>query len=128
MEHTVRVAIADDQPIFRESLRLILGRQPGLKVVAEADDGQSAIEMVELHRPDVVLMDISMPVLNGIEATRTIMSRFPGTKVIILSMHQEQSFSAQTCQAGACQYLCKDCRPQDIFDAILGRHGQNRGN
>jgi two-component system response regulator DegU len=119
MERTVRVAIADDQPRFRQSLRLILGRQPGLKVVAEADNGQSAIEMVALHRPDVVLMDISMPVLNGIEATRMIMSRFPETRVIILSLYQDQSFSAQACQAGACRYLCKDCSPQDILDAIL---------
>jgi len=120
MERIVRVAIADDQPRFRQSLRLILGRQPDLKVVAEADNGQSAVEMVELHRPDVVLMDISMPVLNGIEATRIIMSRFPETRVIILSMHQDQSFSAQACQAGACRYLCKDCSPQDILDAVLG--------
>ena len=120
MERIVRVAIADDQPRFRQSLRLILGRQPDLKVVAEADNGQSAIEMVELHKPDVVLMDISMPVLNGIEATRIIMSRFPETRVIILSMHQDQSFSAQACQAGACRYLCKDCSPQDILDAVLG--------
>ena len=120
MERTVRVAIADDQPMFRQSLRLILGRQPGLKVVAEADNGQSAVEMVELHRPDVVLMDISMPVLNGIEATRIITSRFPETRVIILSLHQNQRFAAQACQAGACRYLCKDCSPQDILDVILG--------
>jgi two-component system response regulator DegU len=119
MERLVRVAIADDQPMFRQSRRLILGRQPGLEVVAEADNGQSAIEMVEAHKPDVVLMDISMPVLNGIDATRNITSRFPGTRVIILSMHQDQTFAAQACQAGACRYLCKDCSTQDIFDAIL---------
>ena len=120
MERTVRVAIADDQAMFRQSLRFVLGRQAGLKVVAEADNGQSAIEMVEEHRPDVVLMDISMPDLNGIEATRIIMSRFPETRVIILSLHQEQNFALQACLAGACRYLCKDCSPQDILDAILG--------
>ncbi len=124
MKRTVRVLIVDDQAMFRQSLRLVLGRQSGLKVVAEADNGQSAIEMVEEHRPDVVLMDISMPVLNGIDATRIIMSRFPETRVIILSMHQDQSFAAQACQAGACRCLCKDCRPQDILDAILGHQGQ----
>jgi two-component system response regulator DegU len=120
MGFAVRVAIVDDQPMFRRSLKRFLDRQSGLKVVAEADDGQSAVEMVELHRPDVVLMDISMPVLNGMEATRMIMSRFPATRVIILSMHQDQAFEAQACQAGACRYLCKDCSPQDILDAILG--------
>jgi two-component system response regulator DegU len=124
MERTVRVLIADDQPMFRQSLRLILERQPGLDVVVEAVDGQSAVEMVEQHRPDVVLMDISMPGLNGIEATRIIRSRFPETRVIILSMHQNENFEAQACEAGACRYLCKDCSPQDILDAIQGRQSR----
>jgi two-component system response regulator DegU len=106
--------------MFRQSLRLILERDSSLKVVAEAENGQSAVAMVEKHRPDVILMDISMPVINGIEATRIIKSRFPETRVIILSMHEDQSFSAQACQAGACRYLCKDCSPQDILDAVLG--------
>lgn len=124
MERTVRVAIVDDQQMFRQSLRLVLERESGLKVVAEADNGQSAIAIVEEHRPDVVLMDIRMPVMNGIDATRIITSRFPETRVIILSMHQDQTFAAQACQAGACRCLCKDCNPKDILDAIMGHRGQ----
>ena len=73
-------------------------------------------------------MDISMPVMNGIEATRIIMTQFPDTRIIILSMHQDQTFSAQACQAGACRYLCKDCRPQDIFDAIMDCQGKSNSD
>ena len=124
MKRTVRVAIVDDQKMFRQSLRLVLERESGLMVVAEADNGQSAIKMVEEHRPDVVLMDVRMPILNGIEATRIIRSRFLDTRVIILSMHEDHIFAAQACQAGACRYLCKDCSPQDILDAIMGHQGQ----
>jgi len=77
---TIRIGIVDDHAVFRKTLRSTILLQPGIKVVAEAEDGSEAVTMVEKHRPEIVLMDISMPVLDGIEATRIIRSKFPDTK------------------------------------------------
>jgi len=87
-------------------------------VVAEAENGSAGISLVELLQPDVVLMDINMPVLDGIEATRTISSRFPDTKVIILTMHSDQTYADTALQAGACRFLTKDCGKEKLLDAI----------
>ena len=93
MGHTIRIGIADNNAMFHKILRSAIVMQPGIKVVGEAEDGSSAIAMVEKHRPEIVLMDISMPVLDGIEATRIIRSKFPGTKVLVLTMHTVEMFS-----------------------------------
>ena len=118
MDHTIRIGIADDNAMFRKILHSTIVMQPGIKVVAEAEDGSSAIAMVEKHRPEMVLMDISMPVLDGIEATRIIRSKFPGTRVLVLTMHTVEILSDRAYQAGACGLLAKDCSKNELFRAI----------
>jgi two-component system response regulator DegU len=89
-----------------------------LEVVAEAEDGFAAIDMVERHKPDAVLMDLNMPNLNGIEATRIITSRYPCTKVIVLTMHTDPEYAKEATRAGACSFLPKGCGRDEIVSAI----------
>ena len=114
----IRVGIVDDNELVRKTLRSILGCSPRLQVVAEAANGSAGISLVELMRPDVVLMDISMPVLDGIKATHIISSRFPETKVVVLTMHTDQTSEDIALQAGACRFLTKDCGKKKLIDAI----------
>jgi DNA-binding NarL/FixJ family response regulator len=118
LDRLIRIGIVDDNELVRGTLRLMLDCSPNLKVVGEAENGSEAIAMVEFFQPDVVLMDISMPVLNGIEATRSITSNFPDTKVIVLTMHTDQTYSDTALQAGACQFLTKDCGKDKLITAI----------
>jgi DNA-binding NarL/FixJ family response regulator len=113
-----RIILADDHRIVREGLRSLLKRQRGLDVVAEADNGITTIQLTMELRPDVVIMDITMPDLNGIEATRQIIAALPSTKVIALSMHADKQFIAGMFQAGAVGYLRKDCASEEITLAI----------
>ena len=118
LDRLIRIAIVGVNELFRSILHSSLDRLPNLRVVAEAVNGAEAIAMVEFLHPDVVLMDISMPVLDGIEATRTISSRVPDTKVIILTMHSDQTYADTALQAGACRFLTKDCGKKKLIDAI----------
>ena len=118
IDRLIRVGIVDDNELVRRTLHSILDCSPNLRVVAEAENGSAGISLVELLQPDVVLMDISMPVVDGIEATRTISSRFPDTKVIILTMHSGQTYADTALQAGACRFLTKDCGKKKLIDAI----------
>jgi two-component system response regulator DegU len=113
-----RVAIVDDKEMIRTVFRTFLERHDGFIVVAEADNGATAIEMVEQHKPDVVLMDSSMPGLNGYEATKTVIERFPETKVIILSMWDTEEHRQKAREAGAVAYATKDLDPQEIIRII----------
>ena len=115
----VRIVIAAVNQLYRETLTGIIQTKPNLQVVAEAEDGLYAIQAVENHKPDVVLMDISMPVLNGIDATWVIKSKFPDVRVIVLSMHDVDSISEAACKAGACWCLKKDCSPNELIKAIM---------
>ena len=115
---TIRIGIADDHAIFRKTLRSTIMLQPGIKVVAEAEDGSEAVAMVEKHRPEIVLMDISMPVLDGIEATRMIRSRFPDTKIIAITVHADEWHFKSAYQAGACSLLPKDCSKNELLRTI----------
>jgi DNA-binding NarL/FixJ family response regulator len=117
LDRLIRIGIADDNELVRETLRLMLDCSPNIQVVGEAENRSEAIAMVEAFQPDVVLMDISMPVVNGIQATRSITSNFPDTKVIVLGMHTDQT-SSDTVQAGACQFLTKDCGREKLLNAI----------
>ena len=99
----IRIVLVDDSPLYRGTICSILEKQPNLQVVAEAGDGVYAIQAVKTHRPDVVLMDISMPVLDGIEATRIIKSKFPDTRVLVLTMNTDKSCSDRAYQVGACR-------------------------
>jgi two-component system, NarL family, nitrate/nitrite response regulator NarL len=115
----IRIVIVDDSPVYRGTICDMLGKEPNLQVVAEAEDGHAAIQAVVKHRPDVVLMDVTMPVLNGIDATYIIKSRYPDVRVIVLSMHDVESISGEACKAGACWCLGKGCSPKEIIQAIM---------
>lgn len=114
----IRVAIVDDQPIFRQSLRKVLEKEPDLCVVAEAGNGVNGISLVREHNPDVVLMDLSMPGLGGLQATEIITSNFPNTRVITLSIYSDDTMRTISHQTGACYFLSKDCSPKQIIAAI----------
>jgi DNA-binding NarL/FixJ family response regulator len=103
----IRVLLVDDHMILREGIRIVLANQMDIEVVAEADNGNSALELAGEHFPDVVLMDINLPGLNGIETTRRISSKYPLCKVLILSAHSDQSLLLQALSAGARGYILK---------------------
>jgi two-component system response regulator NreC len=114
----IRILLADDHTMVRDGLRALLDRQPDLEIVAEASDGRECVRLAEEHLPDVVMMDIAMPQMNGIEATRRIVAANPSTAVVILSMHQDESYVLQSLKAGARGYLLKDSVREDVLDAI----------
>ena len=114
----IRILLADDHTVVRDGLRALLERQPDMTVVAEAADGRDSVRLAEEQSPDVVVMDITMPNMNGIEATRRILAANPRTAVVILSMHQDESYVLRALKAGAKGYLLKDSLRSDILDAI----------
>jgi len=114
----VRILLADDHTVMRNGLRLLLERQSHLQVVGEAADGRLAVALSESANPDVVIMDIGMPNLNGIEATRQIVNRNPRTAVAILSMHSDESYVIRALKAGARAYLLKDSAEADLLAAV----------
>jgi DNA-binding NarL/FixJ family response regulator len=114
----IRILLADDHTVVRHGLRALLERQPDMTVVAEAADGRDSVRLAEEQSPDVVVMDITMPNMNGIEATRRILAANPRTAVVILSMHQDESYVLRSLKAGAKGYLLKDSLRSDIVDAI----------
>jgi len=114
----IKVLIADDHGIVREGLRSLLGKQPEMEIIGEADDGRKALELVRELEPDVVIMDISMPNLNGIDATRHIVRENPKVKVIALSMHSSSMFVTDMIKAGATGYILKDCLFEELAEAI----------
>ena len=101
--------LVDDHQIVRIGLRSLLAVEPDMKIVAEAENGREVLKLVRDQQPDVIIMDISMPDLNGIDATRQILSDYPGIKVIALSMHSDSLFVLNMLKAGASGYLLKDC-------------------
>jgi DNA-binding NarL/FixJ family response regulator len=115
----IRVGIVDDNELVRRTLHTMLSCSPNLQVVAEAANGSEGLSLVELMKPDVVVMDISMPEMDGIEATRIITSRFTETKVVVLSMHNDHAYSDAALQAGACRFLTKDCGRERLISAIM---------
>ena len=117
---SIRVLLADDHVLVRAGIRSLLGTLPGVEVVAEARDGHETLGLVESLRPDIVLMDIAMPGLNGLEATERITRDHPGTKVIILSMHVSEEYGARALRAGAAGYLPKDADVRELELAIGG--------
>jgi len=116
----IRVLIADDHTILREGIRLLLGSQPDIHVVGEASDGRDAYFKVEELHPDVVLMDIGMPVLNGLDATQQIRRTFPNTKVLILTQHDNDEYVYRILQAGASGYVLKRVAGAELVSAIRG--------
>jgi two-component system response regulator NreC len=114
----IRIILADDHTVMRSGLRLLLERQPNLTVVGEAADGREAVTLSAEHKPDVVVMDIAMPHLNGVEAARQIVNHNPQTAVAILSMHSDESYVIRSLKAGARAYLLKDSAEADLIEAI----------
>ena len=115
---TVRILIADDHKILREGLKSLLEKQPEFAVVAEAQDGLSAISEAKKHKPDIAILDIGMPDLNGIEVTRRIRSEMAETRVIALSMHADRRFVMGILEAGANGYLLKDSAFTELITAV----------
>jgi two-component system, NarL family, response regulator NreC len=111
--------IADDHRIMREGLRSLLERSGDFECIAEADDGYQAVKLALELRPDIVIMDIAMPNLNGIEATRQIKSELPEVEVVVLSMHATRNYVLQVLQAGASAYLLKDSAFEELATALL---------
>ena len=114
----IRILLADDHTVMRAGLRLLLERQPDMVVIAEAEEGRQAVELADSHKPDVVVLDIAMPLLNGIETTRQIVEKHPKTSVVILSMHSDESYVMRSLRAGARAYLLKDSAEADLIRAI----------
>lgn len=110
--------MADDHKIIRDGLRSLLEQQPDMEVTAEAQNGREAIRMARQHKPDVIIMDISMPDLNGIDATRLLAAEVPETKVIALSMHSDRHFVESMLKVGVSGYLLKDCAFDELIRAI----------
>jgi RNA polymerase sigma factor (sigma-70 family) len=114
----VRILLADDHELVRKGLRLLLERQPHLEVVGEAADGREAVRLAEELTPDLVIMDIAMPQLNGLDAAAQIVRRETRTQVIFLSMHSDESYLARALNAGAMGYLLKDSAEADLLRAV----------
>jgi DNA-binding NarL/FixJ family response regulator len=114
----VRILLADDHGLVRASLRSLLEDFAGIEVVAEAGNGREALDMIAEHHPELILMDISMPGLNGLEATRRIVSLHPNVRVVVLSMHAGEEHVLQALRAGASGYVLKDAAPRELELAI----------
>ncbi|MGI8827235.1 MAG: response regulator [Chloroflexota bacterium] len=118
VEADVRVLLVDDHAIFREGLRLVLDPRSGIAVIGEAEDGRQALELVERLRPDVVIMDIAMPRLNGADATLQIKRRFPDVKVVILTTHESREYLVQIAKVGAACYVLKRSAGTELVEAV----------
>lgn len=113
-----RILIAEDHAIVREGIRMILDAEPDFEVVGETKDGEEAIQLARTLRPDVVVMDISMPRMTGVEATREIKRMLPDTDILILTMHEEESYVFQLLQLGASGYVLKRAAAADLVEAV----------
>lgn len=114
----IKVLLADDHAIVREGVKMILAREPDFEVVGEAQDGRQALELVERMKPNVVVMDISMPGMGGIEATQQVKEGHPGVNVIALTMHEDESYVFKLLRAGASGYVLKRAAAQDLVQAV----------
>lgn len=115
---SIRILLADDHEVVRDGVRALLEKQSDMTVIGEASDGRETVQLAEEHAPDVVVMDIAMPNMNGIEATRRIVASLPRTAVVILSMHQDESYVLRSLKAGAKGYLLKDSLRSDVIEAV----------
>ena len=122
-DDTIRVLICDDHDLFRHGLRMVLEVEDGIKVVAEAADGEQAVARVEELAPDVVLMDVRMPRMDGIEATRVIRQQFPTTRIIVLTVSDEEDDLYGAIKAGANGYLLKEVSIEEVADAVRAVFG-----
>jgi two-component system response regulator NreC len=115
---TIKIILADNHAIVRQGLAYLLAGEPDMEVVGEAEDGSTTLRLIGELAPQVVIMDISMPDVNGVQATRQIVSQYPQVKVIALSMHSDSLFVLNMLNAGASGYLLKDCALEELIKAI----------
>jgi len=115
---SIRILLADDHKIVRDGLRTLIGKEAGMEVIGEAENGRKALKMAEKIRPNVVIIDVTMPDMNGIEATKKMVTEVPGVKVIALSMHSDRRFVLGMLEAGASGYLMKDCAFDELAKAV----------
>lgn len=118
MKDKIKIILADDHKIFRKGLRALLSERTDIEIVAEAEDGAQVLEMVRKHSPKIVIMDIGMPKMDGIEATRQIRERHPEIKVLVLSMYAKKAYIDQVLKAGANGYVLKDSDEENLIAAI----------
>jgi two-component system, NarL family, response regulator NreC len=116
--NVIRILLADDHTVVRKGLRLLLESHPGFKVIAEAANGREAVSLAEAHTPDVVVLDVAMPLLNGIEAARQVSAKLPQTAIVFLSMHSDEGYVLKALKSGAKAYLLKDSAEDDLINAI----------
>lgn len=125
MSRYIRIMLADDHAVVRSGLRRLLEQRQGFEVVAEADSGEQAYQLYGEHRPDVAVMDLTMPGMGGMEAIRRILSRHPAARMLVFSMHENPAFATQALKAGARGYVCKTGAPDELVHAVhevaLGR-------
>lgn len=114
----LRIILVDDQSLFREALRTLLSLQPDFEIVAEAENGERAIAAAKSHKPDVILMDLRMPVMGGVEATRRIMATVPGSRVVVLTTFDEDEEIFEALRAGALGYLLKACSADKLNESV----------
>jgi DNA-binding NarL/FixJ family response regulator len=114
----IRVVLADDHTVVRQGLRALLSAEPDIEVVGEAQTGREAIQMAAKHRPDVIVMDIAMPLLNGLQATRQLIAELPGTRIIVLSSYNDDEYVQRLTEAGAIGYLLKNTAAFDLVKAV----------
>ncbi|MCP3960066.1 MAG: response regulator transcription factor [bacterium] len=115
---SIRILLADDQELFLHGLRALLEQEPDLEVIGESRDGHEAVRTARELAPDLTIMDIGMPGLNGLEATRRIVAEHPGVKVLVLSVHQEARVIQSAFEAGAAGYLLKDCATEELVRGV----------
>ena len=115
---TIKIILADDHNVLREGLKSLLNQQEDFEVIGEADNGQEAVRLAKKLEPDIVVLDIGMPNMNGIQATQHIIAEVPGTKVLALSMHSDHQFVVKMLQAGASGYMLKDCAFEELISAV----------
>jgi DNA-binding NarL/FixJ family response regulator len=115
---SIRILLADDHKIMIEGLRALLEKQPDMEVIADAEDGQTAVQVAQKLKPDVAIIDITLPALNGIEVTRIISALVPGIKVIGFSMHSNRRYVIEILKAGALGYVLKECAFEELVQAI----------
>ena len=114
----ITILLVDDHDILRGGLAAVLNKEPDMEVIGEAEEGRGALDMARKHKPDVAVMDVTMPHLNGIDATAQICREVPDTKVLALSMHGESKFVSRMLEAGAKGYLTKSCSPEELLNAV----------
>lgn len=122
MPEKLSVLLADDHAVLRAGLRALLSAEPDIEVVGEAADGQEAVALAERLRPNVVVMDISMPKMDGLRATRQIVARLPETKVLVLTMHAEEQYLLQVLEAGGAGYVLKNSADTELLEALRVVH------